>query len=354
MQHIFSLADRLTAPALRLIATLHLLFLATFIATLLLTASGAHAEIACTGQDIRAQLAIRDPAKLAAVEAEGAKVPNGKGIFWKIEQPGVEPSWLLGTMHVTDPRITTLSQPVQAAFDEADTVVIEAVDAIDSAGAIAALGKRSDLMMYTDDKTLVSGLSSEDRASLSAGLDRKGIPLSTVIKMKPWMLLTAIVLPACETQRMSRGVEVLDAKLGHDAKKQSKELLGLETMVEQMEAMASMPMEVHLRGLINALELGDRSNDVVETMIQLYLAGEINLQNPLLKAEFGDKVGSASDMALFNKTMIVNRNRNMADRAVPILDKGNVFIAVGALHLPGEEGLVELLRAKGYTLSVAH
>lgn len=351
MQRLATIADRLTGPALRLIAATHLLFFVSFVATLLLTAFAARADVVCAGKDIRAELSARDPARLAELEAMAAKQPNSKGVFWKIEKPDVEPSWLLGTMHVTDSRITTLRPPVQAAFDTADTVVVEAVDAIDQAAAMGALAKRPDLMMFVDDKTLISGLSAEDQALLSAGLERQGIPLATVIKMKPWMLQTTLSMPACETSRMSKGVKFLDAKLGHDAMAQGKELLGLETSVEQLDAMASMPMEAHIRGLISTLELSDRTDDMVETMISLYLTGDVSLLMPLFTAEFGDKLGTAADQALFDRTMIVNRNRNMADRAVPILEKGNALIAVGALHLPGEGGVIELLRAKGYTLS---
>ena len=55
------------------------------------------------------------------------------------------------------------------------------------------------------------------------------------------------------------------------------------------------------------------------------------------------------DMAEFERRLITDRNHHMADRGAPLLDEGNVFMAVGALHLIGDEGLVELLRQKGFT-----
>ncbi len=60
---------------------------------------------------------------------------------------------------------------------------------------------------------------------------------------------------------------------------------------------------------------------------------------------------SEADYELFLKYLISDRNHIMAERAVPIIDKGNAFIAVGALHLPGKDGIIELLRTKGYRVT---
>jgi uncharacterized protein YbaP (TraB family) len=68
-----------------------------------------------------------------------ATVPNGKGIFWKIEKPGVKPSWLLGSMHVTDPRVLTCRRAPRPAHDAADTIVIESDEILDEKKASAAL-----------------------------------------------------------------------------------------------------------------------------------------------------------------------------------------------------------------------
>ncbi len=55
---------------------------------------------------------------------------------------------------------------------------------------------------------------------------------------------------------------------------------------------------------------------------------------------------------MFEKALLTDRNHVMAERAVPLLEKGNAFIAVGAMHLPGNEGLISLLKQKGYSLTV--
>ena len=76
--------------------------------------------------------------------------------------------------------------------------------------------------------------------------------------------------------------------------------------------------------------------------------------NPMLKVIEPDQKISDDDTAAFEQRIILDRNKVMAERAVPILDKGNVFIAVGALHLVGDQGLVALLRQQGFTVTAAN
>ncbi len=115
--------------------------------------------------------------------------------------------------------------------------------------------------------------------------------------------------------------------------------------------MASLPAQFHIDGLIETLTLGPKLPDVFETMTVLYTQGQIGMIFPLMRSVSPDGTESGKNYAEFEEKMVNARNRTMADRAVPIVDRGNAFIAVGALHLPGEQGLVALLKNKGYTLT---
>ncbi len=95
----------------------------------------------------------------------------------------------------------------------------------------------------------------------------------------------------------------------------------------------------------------DRIDDVMETMIQLYLQRELGAIWPLQIA-LAEKVGvraNAFDAA--EQSLLVARNRGMRDKALELLAEGNAFIAVGGLHLPGKHGLVALFREAGYTVT---
>jgi uncharacterized protein YbaP (TraB family) len=129
---------------------------------------------------------------------------------------------------------------------------------------------------------------------------------------------------------------------------------GLETLAEQLQAMADLPVDFHLKSLIETLELGDKMSDVVETMTDLYLSGDIGMTMPMLKTVSPEGGEEGGDYAAFEQRVILDRNKVMAERAAPILAGGNVFMAVGALHLPGNDGLVELLRRQGFTVTAVH
>jgi len=341
-------------PAAAFLAHAHRLFLLTFTVVLLHVGGVARAEeIVCTGANLIAELAEKDPHLLEKMKKEAAAIPNGEGLLWRVERQGGAPSYLFGTMHVTDPRVTEPPEVAKTALAGARTVVIETTDILDRQTLMAAMLAKPELMMFPTGESLTDHLSPEERKLVEEALEKRGIPLQSVVKTKPWLLVSLVSLPECELKRQQAGALVLDAKLAQDAKAAGKRVAGLETVEEQLSAMASLPMELHMRGLVGALGLGDRMDDMIETMIVLYEGGETGMFRPALSGllELGEE--EAGDYAAFEETMVQMRNRIMAERAAPLLDEGGAFIAVGAMHLPGEGGIIELLRQAGYEVSRA-
>ena len=353
---------RSTKPALADIflwlATAFPLMLAVVLIATMLTLQPAHADEAvsdsCGGKDLMAELQKNDPDKYASIIAAGNKVENGKGIFWKIEKPGLKPSWLLGTMHVSDSRVLTMPKGAAEAVAATDTIVVESDEILDDKKAAAALFANPSLTMLTDGSTISQHLSPEDNAKLEAGLKARGIALAAVSRMQPWLISSSFEMTGCEVRRKTAGTKFLDQKLASDAAAEGKQVKGLETLAEQAKAMSDLPIALHLKSLIQTLELGDKINDVNETMTDLYLAGNIGAMIPMLKVIEPDQTISDDDTAVFEQRIILDRNKVMAERAAPILDKGNAFIAVGALHLAGDQGLVSLLRKQGFTVTAAN
>jgi uncharacterized protein YbaP (TraB family) len=349
---------RLTMPkpgdvVLWLVAALPLALSAILIFTVAsLTSARADDEIvSCTGKNLLTGLQQSDPAKYAAVVAESDKVLNGKSIFWKLEKPGVKTSWLLGTMHVTDPRVLTMPKGAPEADQAADTIIVESDEILDEKKAAVALLAKPELMMFTDGSTISKYLSPEDNAKLEAGLKERGIPLAAVSRMRPWMISSVVALPPCEIARKSKGAQFLDQRIAVEASAAGKQVKGLETLADQLQAMADLPVEFHLKSLIETLQLGDKMQDVVETMTDLYLSGNIGATMPMLKIVAPDGDDASGDYAAFEQRIILDRNKVMAEHAAPILFNGNVFMAVGALHLTGDQGLVELFRKQGFTVT---
>ncbi|MGY6707705.1 MAG: TraB/GumN family protein [Rhizobiaceae bacterium] len=330
------------------------LLVAALIAAFLAFSGEARAATpVCTGTDMVAEIRDSDPELFAAIEAEAAKTENGSNLLWRVapRQEGGAPSFLFGTMHVTDPRVVDLPATVREAFAASDTVVIESTDVIDQAAMMSALAAEPELTMFTDATTLRSLIPGDDVEMVEARLRERGMPLSSVNRMKPWMLASIVALPSCEFERKVRGEPILDLMLAADARAAGKELAGLESVADQLGAMASLPMELHVEGLVETLRLGDRVADVLETMVVLYRAEQVGMFWPFFRAVLPSGADGRSGYAAFEEIMVNARNRTMAEGADQFLEEGGAFIAVGALHLPGPEGLVALLRAAGYDVT---
>jgi uncharacterized protein len=349
--HFLLRLSRTPDVMLRLVAFMNTLFFASFLVALLFASSQVKAgEIICAGQNLMQTLA---PGVIAKIEAESGATINGEGRLWKIEKSGIKPSYLFGTMHISDPRVVALTPEAKAAYDGADIVVIETTEVLDKTKAAAALLARPDLMMFTDATTITSLVDPKDLPALEKGLADRGMPLAAVNRMKPWMLSGVLAVPACETKRIQDGAQLLDIKLGMDAKLAGKQIGGLETIIEQFDAIASLPMKSHIEGLVESASLGELTGDVMETMVDLYIQGHIGKIMPLVKNIAPAGVSTSGNSGVFEEVMIHARNTTMANRAEQFLAKGNAFIAVGAMHLPGEKGLVEKLRTAGYAVTAA-
>ena len=345
--------------ALAVVAAMPLALVVLLVASLamlsLLQPAHAAENDSCGGRNLLGEMQASNPAGYGDVMREGAAVPNGKGIFWRIEKRGIEPSYLLGTMHVTDPRVVVMPPKAADAAAKAAVIIIESDEILDEQKAAAALLVKPELSMFTDGTTIADYLSDEGEKKLDAGLRERGIPLAAVARMRPWILSSFVSLPPCELTRKAQGKSFLDKKIAEDAVAAGKPVKGLETLAEQLAAMAELPVEFHLQALIETLQLGDSMQDVMETMTELYLSGDIGMTMPMLRAVTPTEAGTdESGYAAFEQRIIVDRNKVMATRAAPTLEQGNAFMAVGALHLPGAEGLVELLRKQGFELIVVN
>jgi uncharacterized protein len=345
--------DLVADSALSFIVAVHIVAALVLGATLMFaTPAGAAEDVACGAKDLVAELQLKNPAEYAKLMAEGDKVRNSHARFWKLEKPGQKPNWLLGTIHLSDPRVTNLPEESKAAYDAASTVILESDEVLDQQKAAAKLMMMPDLMYFSGKDTLIDYLKPEQQTILETTLIQRGIPFHSIVKMKPYLISSMVAMSTCELSRKANGAPFLDMKLAKDGLAAGKQIKGVETMQEQLEAMASLPMTFHVKSLVSSVEYPQYTADMMETTVQLYLRDQIGMVFPA-GAYFAPKTDAEDfkDLALFEERMVTRRNHNMVDRAEPMLVGGNVFMAVGALHLIGDEGVVELFRKKGYTVT---
>ena len=260
-----------------------------------------------------------------------------KGLLWKIDSPDGKTSHLLGTIHLEDSRVTNLPVLVQRAFDRSSRVTLEIT--MDPAALISL----SVAMMLTDGRDLRSVIG--DRLYLRSikALEDYGAAELVVAQMKPWAIATTLLTPKPKT-----GV-VLDMKLYQEALAAGKQVDGLETAAEQLGVFDGMDEKLQIKMLQETLDQLPKIKGMYRELVEVYL------QRDLAKmVALNDRYMDMSDRNLaeqFNQRVIVDRNHRMAERMESRLIKGNVFVAVGALHLPGKEGLLALLEKRGYKLT---
>ena len=310
----------------------------------------------CGGQNLLAKLESDQPELYQQVAADAAQTPNGEAVLWKIDGDGAaEPSYLLGTIHMTDDRVATPSGPVRQVLDTVKVVALEIANIGDRQALQAELGKRPDLMMLNGG-SLWNYMGPGMQEVVSRQLEQAGIPQAVARRLQPWLPALTLSVSLCEAQRNQAGHQVLDQAIEAYAKAKGVQVVGLETALEQFAIMSSMPLQSQAMFLIDAARMRDQVNDLNETMIQAYLDRKVTWFIPFSKVISKQKETDAEKAAEadFMMALIDRRNANMAERAEAMLKDGNALIAVGALHLPGKHGLVALFRKQGFIVTAVN
>ena len=306
--------------------------------------------VECRGIDMLDELKSRDPDTHARVLADAARTANGEAMLWRIEKAGAAPSHLFGTMHVTDNRITSWSPAVTAAIGGSRTVLLEVAD-LSPKALMSAITRAARLLVFTDGRRLDTLLEADEFAKVQAAVEKSGLPGHLAVMFKPWLISTLLAVSECEKRNADVGHPVLDSKIALEAQARKIPVVGLETVDSQLAAMAAVPDAEQIAMLRMGLKFTDRSNDMLETLTRMYLNRQMGAAMPFnlaLAASAGVEAGAFGG---FQRELLVKRNRKMLDGAMPHLVKGGAFVAVGALHLPGETGLVQLLKDAGYTVT---
>lgn len=259
-----------------------------------------------------------------------------RGLLWEVRVDGRAPSYLLGTIHSEDPRVTRLPEAVAQAFADAERLVLE-IDL--NAEALQTLGTA---MLSRDGSSLKSRLGEALFQRTAQAMAEYGIPDIVLDRMKPWAVAVTLMMPKTQTGLF------LDRLLYEQAIAEGKTVAGLETAAEQMAVFDSLSMAEQIEMLTDAVAHQDESRELLEAMTRAYLARDL----VEIQRLSDDALGRSSPQLVerLNRTLVVERNHRMVERMQPQLEAGHAFIAIGALHLPGREGILNLLAQRGYAL----
>ena len=286
------------------IATVRAIAVSAMVLVSSLSPSNSYAapQPGCEGRSLIAELSLKRPAGVASLLENARQAENSQAILWRIERHGISPSYVLGTLHIAHPSLQELSPAVTSAIT-ASRVVEK---------AIAAAGYPEDL----------------------------------ALGVRPWVA-TLFLAAGCPNVTH----EPMDLIVANFAKSQGKKIVGLETLLEQFETLASIPDEAQAAWLRSSIEMNDRADDVTATMLELYKGRQISASLDLMR-ELAPNAGlTDARMQDIRHGLITARNVRMAERGLPLFETGGAFVAVGATHLPGADGLISILKSSGFSVT---
>lgn len=271
-------------------------------------------------------------------ELAAADIQFNNALLWRVSLAGTSPSYLFGTMHVSDPRILDLPEPVEAALHNTEIFVMEVLMTNDG------FAESMRAMFYQDNTRLTNYVDNEMFDHITGILAAYGLTPKHIAVMRPWAAFLTMSYPPDNPLP-------LDMKLLKMASSRGSEIRGLETVGEQMAIFSAIPLPDQLQLLIDIVCNYDNFGTALEAAKQLYLDRNIyallagTLQyNDIDMDLYGD----------FHQRLLFERNRLMADRMQSFLRRGSAFVAIGALHLPGRRGVLADLSRRGYHIEAIY
>ena len=279
-------------------------------------------------------------AALAVTLASAGAGAAGKNFLWKATK-GPSTLYLVGSVHLLTKDYYPLDPALETAFKDSDTVVEE----VDLGEMMATENQLSLLMegMLPSGQSLDKILSPATYALVSKRIDSLGLPVEPLKRLKPWLL--AITLLGMEWQKAGFEAELgLDKHFYDLSMAAKKPVQGLETVAFQISRFDEMTSDEQERLLAETLKELDTQQAEVTRLADAWKAGDAATVERIVLQDL------KSDPRLYQR-MLVDRNRDWLPKIEALVARGRrPFVVVGAAHLVGADGLLAMLRARGFTI----
>lgn len=262
------------------------------------------------------------------------KQKNNNTLLWQISGKGLKhPSFLFGTFHLLCKDDIHFSEQLKEAVKESDEIYME----LDMDDPSTLLGGML-YMNMKDGKKLSDLYTPEEYKKLQTYFnDSLNTSMMLFQRAKPYFLV-ALLYPRMMNCESPAGVEEELLKI---AKEDKKEIKGLETIQFQASVFDSIPYEWQAKELLKNIDSFSVYKNEFEEMVHLYKNQELDsMQNMVGASEFG------SDK--YEDILLKDRNKKWVKELNEIMKTESVFVAVGAGHLSGDNGLINLLKKEGY------
>jgi uncharacterized protein YbaP (TraB family) len=260
-----------------------------------------------------------------------------RAMIYQVTLAGYPDSFVVGTMHSEDPRVKATLVEIRPLLDRVDRVVLELVPdgvAMLAAGAATLLPEGRRLRQQVD-PTLFD--------AVAGAAAQRGIAVDIIDRMQPWAVALLLGLPEADTGRF------LDQEIYLAALAAGRPVTGLESVGEQLMVFRSMPSQLQLQLLDETVKNVHRLPTQLEQLTQLYLSGDARSLERITHEHFDSMPRPLASW--FEERLLHKRNRRMLGRLQPLLADEAVMVAVGAMHLGGDSGLLAGLRRLGFEVS---
>ena len=309
-------------------------------------AAYADSPPACAGRDLSA-----DPAVKPDFAKWSDDLKNGDGLLWKIEKPGLAPSYLYGTVHSSQPGPMALARKAAEYISGAKSVATELGGPFDAADKVNMGASLVAAALSPDADTFAGEIPPDEVEGIEALALKHGFPKEMAHHIQLWFLALSVGLPACEIAGQQQGAPEVDDTLAQIARAHGVPVTALESTDEQVSVMSHAPARLGAIMLRASARNPALNEDGFATLMALYLKKTPARALAVLDAAPGVSDEERKAETEFTQLLLVGRNETMIQRAAPLLSRGGAFIAVGALHLSGKGGLVERARAAGYAVT---
>jgi uncharacterized protein YbaP (TraB family) len=265
-----------------------------------------------------------------------------KSFLWEVRSKTAT-AYILGSVHLARADIYPLAPKIEASFDKAAVLALEADPA--RAKDERLMQKMLLSALYPEGESLRDHLSRETYALADLELKNMGLPLEYFNRTRPWLL--ALTLETMALQRLGFGPEYgIDSHFAAKAagKKRIIELESFDYQISLMNDFSEREQELFLLYTMKDLDI---LKDGVEELMSAWRSGDTRGMEALVSRSLSE---APQLFPVFDK-LFYKRNREMGGKIERLLQgKETVCVIVGAAHLVGREGIIELLRGKGYSV----
>lgn len=255
------------------------------------------------------------------------------GLLWKIEAPSGKTSYLLGTIHTDDQRVTEFSPKIIEAFNQTEVFMME------------TLPPRDPSIFMLKQGTVAELVTEKEFDQIRELADFHSMHIEAAMRMKPWLLAVIFDLPK------PKSLFSMDELLLAKSEEKLKTIKGLEKTSEHFSVLDSISIDDQMVMLRAVLKRSQKEKERdYEKLLKTYQSGDLKKISDLDEAITGDMLPKAL-WANMKIKLIDERNVGMANGLMTQASDNTVFAAVGASHLGGEGGILNRLRDAGYKVS---